>query len=51
MRRLFNQPRLLLFIATLGVAQLILLLQLQLPQIDLPVTYPDARSTTAGHIG
>jgi ABC-type branched-subunit amino acid transport system ATPase component/ABC-type branched-subunit amino acid transport system permease subunit len=39
-RRLFNQPRLLLFIATVGVAQVILLLQLQLPQIDLPVTYP-----------
>jgi ABC-type branched-subunit amino acid transport system permease subunit/ABC-type branched-subunit amino acid transport system ATPase component len=39
-RRLFNQPRLLLFVATVGVAQVILLLQLQLPQIDLPVTYP-----------
>jgi ABC-type branched-subunit amino acid transport system permease subunit/ABC-type branched-subunit amino acid transport system ATPase component len=39
-RRLFNQPRLLLFIATVGVSQVILLLQLQLPQIDLPVTYP-----------
>jgi ABC-type branched-subunit amino acid transport system ATPase component/ABC-type branched-subunit amino acid transport system permease subunit len=39
-RRLFNQPRLLLFIATVGVAQVILLLQLQLPQIDLQVSYP-----------
>src|SRR5258708_6084323 len=39
-RRLFNPPRLLLFIATVGVSQVILLLQLQLPQIDLPVTYP-----------
>jgi ABC-type branched-subunit amino acid transport system permease subunit/ABC-type branched-subunit amino acid transport system ATPase component len=39
-RRLFNQPRLLLFVATVGVAQVILLLQLQLPQIDLPVSYP-----------
>lgn len=39
-RRLFNQPRLLLFVATVGVSQVILLLQLQLPQIDLPVSYP-----------
>src|SRR5215470_9936038 len=41
-RRLFNQPRLLLFIATVGVAQVILLLQLQLPQIDLQVPFPSA---------
>ncbi|MEX1008744.1 MAG: branched-chain amino acid ABC transporter permease/ATP-binding protein [Acidimicrobiia bacterium] len=39
-RRLFSQPRLLLFVATVGVAQVILLLQLQFPQIDLPVSYP-----------
>src|SRR4029079_12797464 len=30
-RRLFTQPRLLLFVATIGVTQVILLLQLQLP--------------------
>jgi len=41
-RRLFTQPRLLLFIATVGVAQVILLLQLQLPQIDLQVPFPSA---------
>jgi ABC-type branched-subunit amino acid transport system permease subunit/ABC-type branched-subunit amino acid transport system ATPase component len=39
-RRLFRQPRLLLFIATLGVAQLILVLQLQLPTIDTFTQYP-----------
>ena len=39
-RRLFSQPRLLLFVATVGVAQVILLLQLQLPQIDFPVVVP-----------
>ncbi|MBU6316510.1 MAG: ABC transporter, partial [Acidobacteria bacterium] len=31
LRRLFNQPRLLLFVATLGITQLIQLLQLRLP--------------------
>jgi ABC-type branched-subunit amino acid transport system ATPase component/ABC-type branched-subunit amino acid transport system permease subunit len=39
-RRLFKQPRLLLFIATVGVTQVILLLQLQLPQPDHDVAYP-----------
>jgi ABC-type branched-subunit amino acid transport system permease subunit/ABC-type branched-subunit amino acid transport system ATPase component len=39
-RRLFKQPRLLLFVATLGVAQLILVLQLQLPTIDTFTRYP-----------
>ncbi len=39
-RRLFHKPRLLLFIATLGVAQLILVVQLQLPTIDTFTQYP-----------
>ena len=39
-RRLFKQPRLLLFIATIGVAQIVLLLQLQLPEVDQPVSFP-----------
>ena len=33
-RRLFNQPRLLLFVATIGMAQVIQLVQLQLPVVD-----------------
>jgi branched-subunit amino acid ABC-type transport system permease component len=39
-RRLFKQPRLLLFIATIGVAQIVLLLQLRLPEVDQPVSFP-----------
>lgn len=39
-RRLFTQPRLLLFVATLGVSQLVLLLQLWLPEVDERVEYP-----------
>jgi ABC-type branched-subunit amino acid transport system permease subunit/ABC-type branched-subunit amino acid transport system ATPase component len=39
-RRLFRQPRLLLFVATLGVSQLILVLQLQLPAIETFTRYP-----------
>src|SRR4029077_9369648 len=39
-RRLFTQPRLLLFVATIGVAQVILLLQLQLPTIDTNLAFP-----------
>ena len=39
-RRLFKQPRLLLFIATIGVAQVVLLLQLRLPEVDQPVSFP-----------
>ena len=39
-RRLFTQPRLLLFVATIGVAQVILLLQLQLPIIDTNLAFP-----------
>ncbi len=39
-RRLFTRPRLLLFVATLGVAQLVFLLQLWLPTIDERVEYP-----------
>lgn len=39
-RRMFAQPRLLLFVATVGVAQVILLVQLQFPIIEQPVTYP-----------
>ncbi len=39
-RRLFHQPRLLLFVATIGVSQVILFVQLQLPTIDRDVAYP-----------
>ncbi|MBM3673122.1 MAG: ATP-binding cassette domain-containing protein [Actinobacteria bacterium] len=39
-RRLFNQPRLLLFVATIGVSQVVLFLQLQLPTIDRDVAFP-----------
>ena len=39
-RRLFKQPRLLLFVATVGVAQVILLVQLQFPVIEEPIGYP-----------
>ena len=41
-RRLFTQPRLLLFVATIGVAQVILLLQLQLPVVDQNLAFPTA---------
>ena len=51
-RRLFNQPRLLLFVATLGVAQLILALQLQLPDRSTRARHVSrARSSTAGSLG
>ena len=43
LRRLFTQPRLLLFVATLGITQLIQLLQLRLPipdDLTGNVTYP-----------
>lgn len=43
LRRLFTQPRLLLFVATLGISQVIQLLQLRLPIPDeqaTSVTYP-----------
>ena len=49
-RRLFKQPRLLLFIATIGVAQIVLLLQLQLPEVDQPVSFPTP-ITDYWHIG
>lgn len=39
-RRLFYQPRLLLFVATLGVAQVIQLLMFQLPEIEDSIQYP-----------
>ena len=39
-RRLFNQPRLLLFVATIGVSQVILLLQLQLPTVEDNLAFP-----------
>ncbi|MBM3658673.1 MAG: ATP-binding cassette domain-containing protein [Actinobacteria bacterium] len=39
-RRLFHQPRLLLFVATIGVAQVILLLQLQLPTVEENLPFP-----------
>ena len=41
-RRLFKQPRLLLFVATIGVAQIMLLLQFRLPEVDQPVVVPHA---------
>ncbi|MBU98572.1 MAG: ABC transporter [Acidimicrobiaceae bacterium] len=39
-RRLFTKPRLLLFVATLGVAQLVALVQVWLPTVDERVDYP-----------
>ncbi|MDG1846299.1 MAG: branched-chain amino acid ABC transporter permease/ATP-binding protein [Acidimicrobiales bacterium] len=39
-RRLFTKPRLLLFVATLGVAQLVALLQIWLPTVNERVDYP-----------
>src|SRR3954468_11652345 len=39
-RRLFTQPRLLLFVATIGVAQVILFIQLQLPIPDTNLAFP-----------
>src|SRR5262249_42229016 len=39
-RRLFTQPRLLLFVATIGVAQVILFVQLQLPIPDTNLAFP-----------
>ena len=39
-RRLFTKPRLLLFVATLGVAQLVALIQVWLPTVDERVDYP-----------
>ena len=47
-RRLFHQPRLLLFVATIGVAQVILLVQLQLPEIDATGRLPHADRASAG---
>jgi ABC-type branched-subunit amino acid transport system ATPase component/ABC-type branched-subunit amino acid transport system permease subunit len=41
-RRLFKQPRLLLLVATLGVAQVILLLQLYLPDVEQSLAFPTA---------
>src|SRR5262249_27706333 len=41
-RRLFKQPRLLLFVATIGMAQVILLVQLQLPTVDRDEAFPTA---------
>ena len=39
-RRLFTKPRLLLFVATLGVAQLVALIQVWLPTVNERVDYP-----------
>jgi ABC-type branched-subunit amino acid transport system ATPase component/ABC-type branched-subunit amino acid transport system permease subunit len=39
-RRLFHQPRLLLFVATIGVSQVILLIQLRLPLADENLPFP-----------
>jgi len=39
-RRLFTQPRLLLFVATIGVSQVILLIQLQLPTVEENLAFP-----------
>ena len=41
-RRLFKQPRLLLFVATIGMAQVILLVQLQLPTVQDDRAFPTA---------
>ena len=41
-RRLFNAPRVILFVATLGVAQLVLVAQLYLPQLESFGGYPTA---------
>ncbi len=40
-RRLFTQPRLLLFIATLGVSQVILVFQIRLPEIETFLAWPE----------
>jgi ABC-type branched-subunit amino acid transport system ATPase component/ABC-type branched-subunit amino acid transport system permease subunit len=45
-RRLFEAPRVILFVATLGVAQLILLAQLYLPQLEAFGAYPSAFDRT-----
>ena len=39
-RRLFNAPRLILLVATIGVAQLLFVLQLALPGVDKVARYP-----------
>ncbi|WP_419850870.1 ABC transporter permease subunit [Candidatus Poriferisocius sp.] len=39
-RRLFNSPRLVLFIATLGVAQLAIFASIQLPDVSRPGPFP-----------
>jgi ABC-type branched-subunit amino acid transport system ATPase component/ABC-type branched-subunit amino acid transport system permease subunit len=39
-RRLFDSPRVVLFIATLGVAQLVLVLQLQMPKVTEDQPFP-----------
>ncbi len=41
-RRLFDRPRLILFVATLGVNQLLLFATLQLPETGVPDRYPTA---------
>jgi ABC-type branched-subunit amino acid transport system ATPase component/ABC-type branched-subunit amino acid transport system permease subunit len=54
LRRLFTQPRLLLFVATLGLTQVIQLLQLRLPIPDeqaTSVTYPVLISGTWNVLG
>lgn len=45
-RRLFTAPRVILFVATLGVAQLVLLAQLYLPKLDTFGPYPSAFDTS-----
>jgi ABC-type branched-subunit amino acid transport system ATPase component/ABC-type branched-subunit amino acid transport system permease subunit len=45
-RRLFEAPRVILFVATLGVAQLILVAQLYLPQLETFGPYPSAFDRT-----
>ena len=54
LRRLFTQPRLLLFVATLGITQLIQLLQLRLPipdDVAGNVSYPTLLSGTWKPLG
>ena len=46
-RRLFNSPRLVLFIATLGVAQLAIFAAIQLPDVSRPGPFPLPPKLTA----
>jgi len=49
-RRLFNAPRLILLVASIGVAQLVLVLQLLLPDVDHTAPFPSPLKQSI-HIG